>query len=182
MSEPLLPIDELDDEAVLRGEGDFLTPGAQLGDALFGSVHRIQGGFGGALGQQLGALLLERLRVPTRQSQEFIQGTDALRESTGQAAAGARQRASDRAIATGNIGSGAVAQELGDVNRAELEAFSSGVRDIFLALEARKTADVLPYLSGLSQEKISDQAAAVQVRAQNEQAMEAILGMFSFGV
>lgn len=149
-----------------------------IGDALFGDAPSIgvSGAFPNlpAVGGAYSDLLLERLQTPVTERSEFQLGSSALRDLLSQVSGEARMRAGDRALAGGYFDSGALSETLTDVDRAELQSFSSGIRDLILGLEAGRTEGVLPYLSGGAGEFYNVNA----FNAQQQSSRDALLGDF----
>lgn len=160
------------------GTGDFF-PGVNAGlyDTLAGGVdipwanaseawQNVKG-----VGTAYSNLLLERLLTPPEQTKEFAGYSTALRDTLSREAGSARSRLSDAALGGGWYDSGARIAGLGDIDRAELESWAGGIRDILLGLDARRTAEVLPFLSGASGESVNIQnaniGAALGQRGQN---------------
>ena len=77
----------------------------------------------------------------------------------------ARQRASDRATTGGFLDSGALATQFTDIDRGEIEAFSSAIRQLLLGLEDRRSEGILPFLSAAANEKLG--VGTVNVQAQS---------------
>ena len=120
-------------------------------DVLFGGVPgaKPSGAFPGlgTLGSEYQQFLLERLRQPASETTSFRLGSEAIREALGRSSRTARQRLGETATARGFFDSGAVLGMATDIDRAEMEAFGSSLRELVLSLEDRRTAGVLPYLS-----------------------------------
>ena len=135
----------------------------------------------GNLGTELQSYLMRRLKTPTAELPEFLMGSTAIRESLGRVSGEARQRLGDTATSRGFLDSGTVLSGIGDIDRAELESYSQGLRELFLGLELSKSEGVLPYLQSASNEFGSTQGLNIQrdlgVRGQNQQLLSSILEM-----
>ena len=127
--------------------------------AIFGSAEAPgpSGAFPGlgALGNEFQKYLLDRLRTPVEQTQQFRLGKASIRDSLTEASATARQRLGDRAVTGGFFDSGTVNRGLDDISRAELKASGIAIRDLILGLESQRAAQVLPFLSAGSGEHVN---------------------------
>jgi hypothetical protein len=142
---------------LLIGEVDPASANTFTHDPLAGALH---------------SFLLQRLNTPATESLEFSLGSDAIREGLDRSSATARQRLQDQAIATGNLGGGAVFAGLQDIQRADVESFATGLRQLILGLEQRRTEGVIDFLRAKSAEQLGQVSADVAIRGQN-------LGLFS---
>jgi hypothetical protein len=114
------------------------------------------------LGEEYNKYLLELLREPVTETQQFELGSEAIRENLARTSAGARQRLGETAIAGGYGDSGAVLDASGDIDRAELQAFAAGLRDLLMGLEERRAAQVLPYLGLGVQENLGVEGVNIE--------------------
>ena len=139
-----------------------------LADIFMGSrpeAVRPSGAYPGIadLGASYSTYLQKRLNMPTRDTEQFKMGADVLREQIGQLAREQRTRTGDIATAQGFRDSGEFRRMLGEIDTGELQAFSQGLRDLFLALEEQKTSGVLEFLGGGAGEAFNVQ----QLQSQN---------------
>lgn len=114
------------------------------------------------VGEAFSQLLLNRLQTRPEDTRAFGMLSESLREQLSRTAGAQRQRLGDTAQARGFLDSGAVFEGLADIDRAELEAFASGIRDILLGLEDRRTQNVLPFLSAAANESLGVGKANLQ--------------------
>lgn len=174
---------------LLGGAAGFAFGGPAGAAIGYGLGNSIGGGGGGAsaptanpsgafaniegLGSAYSKLLLERLLQPPEETDAFRGYESALRDYLGREAGAARMRLSDTATSGGWFDSGARATGMSDISRGQLESYAGGIRDILLGLDARRTAEVLPYLSAASNESMATQGmninASLQSRSLDQQ-------------
>jgi len=151
-------------------------PDEQFGSGAFAQDDLTQ------LGGEYADFLRERLRTPVTETERFRLGRGAIRDSLTASSATARQRLSDAGLAGGFADSGVMNRGNMDIDRAEMQAFSSSIRDLIMGLEDRRGAGVLPYLAAGSREHTQttgiNVGSQVAVRGQNQSFANAFVGMF----
>ena len=130
------------------------------------------------LAEQYRSVLGERLRPVTEQP-DYFRAVQGLRDALDLQARTARQRLGDAAVTGGFADSGALIEGSLDIERASQGAFSSGLANILDALEARRTAGVLPFLSALSQEALGGAQLELQGRGQDLQFFSSLAQSFA---
>jgi hypothetical protein len=142
------------------------------------------GAFAGAdeLGPAFQQFLLGRLTGDVTDRREFAIGSQAIRDAISTSSATARQRLGDTAVTGGFLDAGSVRRGLTDIDRAEIGAFADSINKLILGLEQERTAGVLPFLAGASQESTGIQSLNIQgdiaARGQNLGFAQSIMGLF----
>jgi len=120
--------------------------------------------------------LYERLTTPATQTKQYALGSTALSEAVGNYGNAARQRLGDTAAARGYLDSGAVFDMLGGIDRAEIQSFAEGIRNLILELEDRRDANLLPYLSAAAGENANIQGINVQSQTARDSLLNSLIG------
>jgi len=156
---PLSFLDKLKDPATistLAGLGlPFLTGKnvGKVGPSIFGNSP---------LAQDLENFLSEQLNTPVTEGSQFQSLSTALQEQLAGLAKTQKQTAGEAAQTGGYADSGALLGQFGDIDRAQLEAFSSGLREIIQYLESKRTEDILPFLSAQAEEQLGKEAISAE--------------------
>ena len=139
-------------------------------DLLFGKAGGPESQFPGSkeLGSEFQKFLMDRLKTPVQDTEQFRLGRGAIRDATTDIAATARQRLGDAGVQGGFLDSGNL-QLSGnlDIDRAELNAFGAAVRDLILGLEQQRVEGILPFLSGGQQAEGQQSGFELGLRGQN---------------
>lgn len=154
--------------------------GNLIGDLFGGDAPQIRGSGAfpraGEVGESFVNLILERLETPAGESAAFEAGSSAIRDQLAKLSAARKGQIGERAVAGGFLDSGQVRESMTDIDRAELEAMSSALRDLFLGLEDRRDRNVLPFLSAASGESLAAQGANQQSELASQQLAQSLFG------
>jgi hypothetical protein len=129
------------------------------------------------LGGNYADFLIQRLGQDPTESPLFSLGADLIRDTLTQQSATARQRFGDASVQGGYMDSGVVTEGLIDIQRNEDASYASELTKLLIAVEERREQNVLPFLSGASQEHL--QVKGMNIQAQSN-LQSSVADMFSF--
>ena len=129
----------------------------------------------GSIGDKVGVQLMGRAGKDPSTSMLFGQGEAAIRDSLTRTSATARQRLGDSAAAGGFLDSGAIDMGNADINRSELDATGSAMRELFMGIYESDMQNIFGYLGLNNQAQSANLQAMVQERGQNNDLLQSFM-------